>query len=138
MKKLLLLIFMLLLLVACASPVDKLNGTWKCDAKATIEANKGQQMQETLASELAKNMLSSMLESAGMIIDTENKTITLSFGPMKQENPLNIISEDGDTVTIDIQGEKGTFVVIDSNTVHVKNIGNKDALSTMIFKKETE
>ncbi len=137
MKKIITLLA-LMLIVGCSNQVDQLNGAWKCDANATIEALQTPEDKKNMGSGFAKMFVMTMLESAYVFIDTEKKQINMAIGRIEQKGQLNIISENSDGVQIEVDGRKATFTVVDDDTLHVKNLGESNSLSVVIFKKVTQ
>ncbi len=137
MKRFLLLALMLML-VACTSSVDTLNGSWQGNAEATFAANQSPEYQSKIATEAGKKLLSVMLDASKMSIDTEKKQITLSFAGFEQKKAFSIVSEDGKAINIDMEGQKGTLVVEDDNTLRVENLTDNKGTTIVVFKRITK
>ncbi len=134
MKRFLLLTLMLML-VACSSSVDTLNGSWQGNAEATFAANKTPEYQHKITTAAGKKLLSVMLEASSLQIDIEKMQIVMSFAGFAQTKTFSIVSEDGDTVNIDMDGQKGKIIVEDDNTLRVENITDSKDMTVVVFKR---
>lgn len=102
MKKLAGLAAIMLLLLCtqafAASNMDKLHGTWQCDAQGAIAA-----LGDMDEDPMVIAMLTQMLESFRFQFDTKAKTMTVFMGPQSDTGTFKVISDKGNTLTIEDQ-----------------------------------
>lgn len=101
MKRIAVLATLMLLLLCssafAASNLEKLNGSWQCNAEATMEA-----LGEELSGEdpMTVAMISMMLSSFQFEFDAKAKNMTAMMGPESESGAFAVVSDKGTSIHI--------------------------------------
>ena len=128
-----LLLTFTLALAACGSGsnLDKANGDWTCDAKATIELLPAE-MKAQLAA--APGMAEAMFSAFKMNVDSKGKKLSVTMGPATETGDFTVVSDSGKSLVLNMKDDELhiDFTTDDSITVYSK----KDANSKIVFARK--
>ena len=119
-------LFLLSLLTACGqSNLDKLNGAWQCDGKATLALHPEKP-------EL-KEMGEKMFDAITMKFDVPGKKFSMSLGGLEKTEDLVVASDSGNTVVLGGSGPHLTIELRSDGTILAYD--DKDSKKKLIFRR---
>ena len=101
-----------------SSNLDKANGDWTCDAKATMALHPELKEQMAGATEMAEAMFSNF----ALNINAKDKKMSVSMGQMSESGAFKVISDSGKSLVLQMDGENDKlhidFTTDDAITVY--------------------
>lgn len=124
-----------LALTACggstpATNLDKANGDWTCDIKATMALHDEfkDQPDEAMA------MVEAMFSSFNLNINAKDKKMTIAMGQMSEGGEFKVISDGDNKLVLEMDGDKATFEFTSDESITMYS--EKDPNMKLVLKRK--